>query len=69
MFHFWQQVGLVAVNVIGDRLDDPLDPNPVSIKQQPSVNLIMKKVLICIIYQSDHDNSQESDTTFSQGAP
>lgn len=45
MFHFWQQVGLVAVNVIGDRLDDPLDPNPVSIKQQPSVNLIMKKVL------------------------
>ena len=32
--------------MIGDRLDDPLDPNPVSIKQQPSVNLIMKKVLI-----------------------
>lgn len=31
--------------MIGDRLDDPLDPNPVSSKQQPSVNLIIKKVL------------------------
>lgn len=27
-YNIYNQVGLVAVNVIGDRLDDPLDPNP-----------------------------------------
>ena len=41
------QVGLVAVNVIGDRLDspyDPLEPDPVSNKEQTSllINTILK---------------------------
>ena len=59
--------------MIGDQLDDPLDPNPVSRQQTATFRQSdheESSCTICIIYRSDHDNSsQESETTFSQGAP